>query len=184
MQRRLLCYTIHFTLFTVIVPYILYLLAEALEKYVVLGLDVRYLRYFGGLLIFLGIYIMLRAETDMYRHGGGGTPFPFYNPPKRLITEGIYSCCRNPMYLATTLEYCGIGLLLNQLLMIPLSLAVLTCAILFYNLHEKQKLTSMFGETHIQYMSKTPLIIPRPGCLARILTLKTKNNNYQKILKR
>ena len=138
---RRIIYCLHFGIFTLIVPYILYLMAGAINQLPVIISFGSLNLVGGGLLTGLGLYFMLRAEIDMYRYGGGGTPIPIYNPPKRLITEGIYSCCRNPMYLGTTLEYCGIGLLTNRLTMIPLSLIVLSLAILLYNFYEKPKLS-------------------------------------------
>lgn len=42
---------------------------------------------------------------------GGGTPLP-YDPPKRLVTSGVYAYVRNPMQLSATLLMLGAALLM------------------------------------------------------------------------
>ena len=44
---------------------------------------------------------------------GGGTPIPF-DPPKRLVTSGVYAFLANPMQLSTSLALIGWGILLES----------------------------------------------------------------------
>lgn len=79
-----------------------------------------------------GLLFILCAETDMYRFGVGGTPIPFYDPPKILVRKGVYSCTKNPIYLGTTLEYIGIGFIRSEPLIIIFSLLLLIAAMTLY----------------------------------------------------
>lgn len=44
---------------------------------------------------------------------GGGTPIPF-DPPKRLVTSGIYAYVANPMQLSMALCYLAVGVMLRS----------------------------------------------------------------------
>lgn len=44
---------------------------------------------------------------------GGGTPIPF-DPPKRLVTSGIYAYVANPMQLSMTLCYLAVAVMLHS----------------------------------------------------------------------
>ena len=175
-MKRLAVYAVHFTLFTAVVPYVMYLVVLSLENFLRLGkaLHISGPLYLisGSLLVVLGLAFMLRAEFDMYMHGGDCTPFPFYNPPKRLVREGIYACTRNPMYLGTTLEYCGIGVALGELLMVPAALITLLLAMSLYFLHEKPKLERQAGGDFRSYVEATPLLIPRGKCLKHAFPIR------------
>ncbi|HIQ30078.1 MAG TPA: hypothetical protein EYH45_05895 [Candidatus Caldiarchaeum subterraneum] len=173
-MKRLLIYASHLLLFTVFVPYVMYLLATLAEPLMGFKPPAAFtyiLPIPGYALILLGLALMLRAEVDMYMHSGG-TPFPFYNPTERLVREGIYACTRNPMYLGTTLEYCGLALALNRLLMLPIALATLGLAMTLYFMHEKPKIERLNSREALEYLSSTPLLIPRAKCLKQAFFFK------------
>ncbi len=163
-------YVIHFIFFTGVAPILIYLFSDfvALMTWEI-SLDLGLLGLALGIpMVVIGILIMLYAEVIMYRYGDG-TPIPFYKPPRNLLTQGIYSCTRNPMYLGTTMEYMGFGLILNKLYMIIISLLILCIAISLYTFHEVPYLRRSFGERFERYMEETPTLIPRIGCLKKLL---------------
>jgi len=170
MRRRLL-YVGHFTFFTAFVP----LFLHGLARYSRLLLNAPafstgYVGIFiGTVTIIAGVATMIRAEMDMYRFGGGGTPIPFYDPPRRLVREGIYRCTRNPMYLGTTLEYTGIGLILNEHLMILFSLITLSLAMTLYKLYEVPYLQKKFNDEFSEYLASTPALLPKATCLKGLI---------------
>jgi len=52
------------------------------------------------------------AVTE-FAERGMGTPIP-YDPPKRLVTSGIYRYCSNPMQMSCALVMCGWAILLGN----------------------------------------------------------------------
>lgn len=104
----------------------------------------------GVLLIVLGTAIM---PPVLARFRRAGTPFDPHKPASALITDGPYRYSRNPAYVALTLWYLGLGLLLNNgwvlLLVLPLLLVMDRCAIR----REEQHLEAKFGEEYQRYQS-------------------------------
>lgn len=171
---RAMLYILHLAFFTLVMPFILTVLSWYLDR--LLGLVAVEPGLFGWVIgwisILTGFPIMLWAEIDMYRYGGGGTPIPFYKPPQELVVDGIYGCTRNPMYLGTTIEYIGVGLIIGRPSIIIMSLCILAIALTLYKYHETPYLEKSFGARFEDYVAKTPLIIPRPGCIYRKLRRK------------
>jgi protein-S-isoprenylcysteine O-methyltransferase Ste14 len=134
-MRRLLIYVGHFVTFTAIVPLILVNVADLVRTlFSIPYFGLGYVGIFPGVLaVGLGLVVMAWAEIDMYRYGGG-SPLPFYEPPRRLVREGIYKCTRNPMYLGTFNEYIGVGLIVSDLIMILLSTPTFSAALLLYKI--------------------------------------------------
>ena len=171
MSTRTVLYLVHFTFFTILVPLILYILAEYIRSLSHLPIvELGHLGVFVGVaLVTVGVTIMIMAEVDMYRYGGGGTPIPFYKPPKALVNRGVYRCTRNPMYLGTTLEYLGTGLLLSELLIVLFSLIILSIAMLLYRVYEEPYLRRSFKVEFEEYADETPILIPKIECIKEAL---------------
>ncbi len=167
-MKRALLFIGHFIFFTIVFPSILYVIAYSVRS--VAGLSYygnSIMSILGLSLVIIGVWMMLRAEIDMYRYGGSGTPIPFYSPPQRLVKEGIYGCTRNPMYLGTTIEYVGIGLHMGEYIMIILAFIILSLAMMLYLKYEVPFLSRRFGDEFNEYVSSTPLLLPNLGCVLR-----------------
>tara|TARA_Y100000994_G_scaffold243003_1_gene240684 strand:+ start:1544 stop:2158 length:615 start_codon:yes stop_codon:yes gene_type:complete len=103
----------------------------------------------GLLLLLIGVFG--RIWSSLYIEG---------NKTNNLITGGIYSLSRNPLYFFSFL------LLLSYCLVIK-SLVVVGLSSLFWVLiyprtikHEEQKLLKIHGDKYLEYYNKTPKIIP------------------------
>jgi protein-S-isoprenylcysteine O-methyltransferase Ste14 len=170
-MRRLLVYVGHFITFTALAPLIIVNVAASIRA--IFGIpdfdlgDVG--SFLGGSVVGLGLTTMAWAEIDMYRFGRGGSPVPFYDPPRRLVREGIYGCTRNPMYLGTFVEYVGVSLIVGCLPMILLSLLMLFAALLLYRCYEVPYLKDKFGIEVNEYLSSTPLLFPSWGCIKGLI---------------
>ena len=82
------------------------------------------------------------------------TPVDPMKPTTALVTEGPFRYSRNPIYLALTLLYVGVALLMNALAI--LLLVVPALVVLHYGViaREEAYLTRKFGEAYRQYMTQ------------------------------
>jgi protein-S-isoprenylcysteine O-methyltransferase Ste14 len=81
--------------------------------------------------------------------------------PPRVITNGVFSIVRHPLYLASILTYLGLIILTLSLL----SFIIWIIAIIFYyyiSRHEEKLLLSRFGKEYEDYMKKVPMFFPKP----------------------
>ncbi|MBI3024139.1 MAG: hypothetical protein HYY66_00415 [Candidatus Tectomicrobia bacterium] len=84
-----------------------------------------------------------------------------------LKTEGMYSLCRNPLYLGNFFIGLGVFLFLESAL---ISLVYVLSFWLYYEriiLGEETFLLRKFGEEYARWAERTPLIIPRLSDLLR-----------------
>lgn len=92
-----------------------------------------------------------------------GSPVPF-NPPKELVTTGLYSRIRNPMLLGWFLMLFGVGILLNSISLIfiftPLFILL---NVLYLKAIEEKEMEKKFGEQYLKYKKSVPMFIPRLG---------------------
>ena len=92
-----------------------------------------------------------------------GSPVPL-NPPKKLLTTGLYSWVRNPMLLGWIIMLLGLGILLNSIslifIFIPLFILV---NILYLKTIEEKEMEKKFGEQYLKYKESVPMFIPRFG---------------------
>jgi len=78
-----------------------------------------------------------------------------------LVTEGIYSICRNPLYFFSLTGAIGTGLFTESLV---LSLAVPIVFSVIYPItirNEEKKLLEIHGDAYRNYMSSVPRFIPK-----------------------
>ena len=109
-------------------------------------------------LVFLAVPGLVAVQEFVER--GEGTPLP-YDPPRHLVTSGIYSYVANPMQLSSTLVLLGIGWLLRQ----PWILAGGALGILYgiglAQWHEHVQLQRRFGQEWGRYRAAVRWWIPR-----------------------
>ena len=148
-------------LFLVIIPYAFYLVAKMVDPLLWVNM------FLQGLLIsilglFLSIVGFLFATWSVYVQfmQGKGTPAPVM-PTQKLIVDGPYKFCRNPMVLGTFLLYLGFGFVVHSFSFILLSVLFLVVMLGYVKLVEEKELEARFGEEYIKYKEKTPFVIPR-----------------------
>ena len=100
----------------------------------------------GGMLGLLGVVV---AGLAFQRFRGAGTNVQTWQPSTALVTGGPFRFSRNPIYVALTLIYCGIGVAADSGwvlgLVVPL-LAVIAA--------EERYLESKFGDSDRDYMGR------------------------------
>ena len=104
----------------------------------------------GIALIVLGVAIM-PPVLILYRRLR--TPFNPHKPASALITDGPYRFSRNPAYIALTLWYLGIGLILNNIWVLLLTVPLLVIMDRLAIPREEQHLRVKFGQEYRLYES-------------------------------
>jgi len=91
---------------------------------------------------------------------GGGTPIPMM-PTQKLVVDGPYAYCRNPMTLGMIIFYFGISVWIGSLSSIGLTVLFTALIIAYVKLVEEKELEARFGEEYIKYKKRTPFLIPK-----------------------
>ncbi len=108
----------------------------------------------------LGLFFTFDSYFTLTRKGNG-TMLPTHNPTCKLVTEGPYSYCRNPLYFGYLLLLIGTSIFLHSFFLLVLSSVLVSLFILVYiGIFEEKKLTARFGEEYLQYRHQTPRMIP------------------------
>jgi len=91
---------------------------------------------------------------------GEGTPIPMM-PTQKLVVDGPYAYCRNPMTLGMIIFYFGISVWIGSLSSIGLTMLFTVLIIAYVKLVEEKELEARFGEEYIKYKKRTPFLIPK-----------------------
>lgn len=108
---------------------------------------------FGLLFLLTAIVIALWSKYIYSRHQTS------YDPKEKavyLITDGIYSLSRNPIYIALIFAFVGISLILSlhYCVLGALNLFVILSKVVIP--HEEKELHTIFGKEYLNYKSFTP----------------------------
>ena len=139
---------------TVLVPYIL------LHSDIACALGLSpVLRPLGLLPLSAGIIIYLWCARD-FAVSGRGTPAP-YDPPRMLVTRGLYGYVRNPMYLGVISIILGEAVLFDSILVLGYAALLLVLFHLRVLLYEERQLRKTFGASYDEYYRSVPRWLPR-----------------------
>lgn len=79
----------------------------------------------------------------------------------QVVDAGPYSIVRHPLYVFSFIGAIGIGLASENLLILTIIAVFYICYYPFTILAEEKKLTTKFGQAYLDYMKRTPRILPR-----------------------
>lgn len=113
----------------------------------------------GGLLMAAGFFFALWSIYDQFARASG-TPLPIL-PTQKLLIDGPFRYCRNPMTLGTVAAYLGIAVYARTITGIGIVLLFGLLLILYLKLLEEKELTERFGEAYLAYKREVPFIIPK-----------------------
>lgn len=91
---------------------------------------------------------------------GRGTLAPV-DPPRELVTRGLYEYVRNPMYVGVVIAALGQAALFESRSILLYAIVV---ALLFHAtivIYEEPKLARSFGSSYSEYRARVPRWIPR-----------------------
>jgi len=132
----------------------------------------------------LGLFIVLLGQTIRIVTIGlvyiirGGRNRQIY--AEELVDEGIFSHCRNPLYLGNVLELLGLGIMSNSLIFM---IIVFPLFLFFYQaivLAEENFLYNKFGQQFSEYLKKVNRWIPKLKGIVN--TIKSMRFNWRRVL--
>lgn len=133
--------------------------------YLLLTRGPGWLSYETGPFRLLGIVpIALGAATYVwcaweFAAAGRGTPAPL-DPPRALVTRGLYRLTRNPIYVGVLLVLIGEAVLFESLALVGYALVVWLWFHLFVVGYEERALGKKFGAAYDAYCRTVPRWIP------------------------
>jgi protein-S-isoprenylcysteine O-methyltransferase Ste14 len=102
----------------------------------------------GGSMSLVGLAL---AAAGIRNFSRAGTPVPTNQPTRKVVTSGIHSWTRNPIYLGMFLVYGGIGITARSpwtlILMLPLAITIRYGVVA----REERHLETKFGATYLAY---------------------------------
>jgi len=81
---------------------------------------------------------------------------------QRLVTYGIFSWMRNPLYVGNFLIWIGFTVISGVLWFIPVAVVLFAIEYTLIVRYEEGVLESIFGQEYLAYKSRTPRWFPRP----------------------
>ncbi len=160
-KQRIIFLTPLFIIFVFIIPYTLFLLSKLIDDF----LHFSYFPYsfltlvFGSLLGICGLLFGLWSVIIQFTEGKG-TPAPIMATQK-LVTNGPYSYCRNPMAFGTFIYYVGIGIIIGSFSFVMLVSLLVMVLLVYIKKVEEKELEERFRDEYIKYKKSTPFFIPR-----------------------
>lgn len=108
----------------------------------------------GQFLLLAGGLALLNCFVVIKKFGQG-TPVPI-EPPKKLVTQGLFQFTRNPMYLALFAIILGEFFFFGTLLLFIYFLLIILGFHLYVVKKEEPELEKKFGQEYLEYKEKTP----------------------------
>ncbi|MGH8613515.1 MAG: methyltransferase family protein [Gammaproteobacteria bacterium] len=102
----------------------------------------------GFALVASGVLLIARAMVQFRQTG---TPLEPYKPTTALVTDGVFCWSRNPIYLALSLIYVGIGVIASNGWILILLVPVLVAMRYGVIAREERYLEYKFGEIYRRY---------------------------------
>jgi len=161
LKHRLFVLIPAFFFFVLFLPYLLVILLPRLDAW--LHLPVLFLGTVNIILgiLFLaigGIYGFWSIYSQLTR--ASGTPLPMM-PTQKLLIDGPFKQCRNPMTFGTIVAYLGVGILVGSLSSVICVIVLGVLLLTYITRVEEKELEIRFGEDYLAYKKTTPLFFPK-----------------------
>lgn len=113
----------------------------------------------GLFILCFGLFILLWCVRDFYV-AGKGTLAP-WDPPKKLVTIGLYRHVRNPMYIGVFFILLGWIVTTSSLYILGFTLLLFTGFFVRVKTHEEPWAEKLFGAEWLSYKDNVPAWIPQ-----------------------
>ncbi len=159
--QRLLAIIVQGLLFGALGPFVVVYLSLSLDHTLGLaGFRGEVMAVIIGLLFVIeGFAFAAWTVTTQYRIGQG-TPSPLM-PTRRLVVEGPFAFCRNPMTFGAFFFYLGVSLLAGSPMAVAVTAFLFSLLMVYIKTIEEKELENRFGQEYLAYRDRTSFIIPR-----------------------
>ena len=103
----------------------------------------------GGALVLAGVVVIVLARRELGRHGQPTDPG---RPTRRLVTTGIFSVSRNPLYLGAISFLAGLSLMVGLGWMLVLLVPTMIACHFILIVPEERYLIAKFGGEYRDYL--------------------------------
>ncbi len=134
-----------------------YLVLRATASFPSIGLPL--IEYMGIFFFLLG-FVFFYLPVYLFAAYGYGTPAPF-DPPKKLVTHGIFGVIRNPMYLGVFIVLLGESLIFKSFSLLAASFVIWLLLHLYVIYVEEPALVERYGDEYVEYVISVPRWFPR-----------------------
>ena len=170
--KRFLCISVGIIWEWLIIPLFFYLIFRNKKNFEYLFPSNKIVCFLVFILYFSSGLILTISSFYCLHIKGKGTILPQI-PTKNLVKDGVYSYCRNPMYLGYSFLYFAFSFLFKNIWFSFISISVFLFIFLYAKFFEEKKLFERFGEDYLDYKGKIPFIIP-----FNVLLKYKKNRTY------
>ena len=108
--------------------------------------------WLGLLPLAVGIWINLASGLRFHRTG---TNIHTFEPPNRMVTDGLFRLSRNPMYLGFVLMAVGVAVLIGTLTPLLVATAFAVICDRWYVRFEERAMRTAFGDAYDAYCQGT-----------------------------
>ncbi len=155
------------TLFVFLIPYFLIVVFPGLDvKFGFPPLDFGPWNEILGILMAITGFAFAFSTVYSQFSRASGTPIPVMATQK-LLVDGVYQYCRNPMVFGTLLGYLGIAIVVGSISSILAVLIFGGLLLTYVKKVEEQELEARFGQAYVDYKSQTPFLFPRMRRISR-----------------
>ena len=160
-KQRMIALVPEGILFVIAIPFFLVMASSALDQWLQLPRFVYGLvNSIIGLLFMVPGWLFAIWSVQAQFALGRGTPVPMMATQK-LIVQGPFAYCRNPMASGTILAYLGIGIWIGSLSAVGLVLLFAALLGAYIKVIEERELEARFGSEYLEYKQSTPFLVPR-----------------------
>lgn len=104
--------------------------------------------------------ILMISTIHLFKTIGKGTLAP-WNPTQKLVIQGPYKYCRNPMITGVLCILIAEALWFNSLLLLIWMLMFFIISSIYFVVKEEPDLVKRFGNDYVDYKKKVPRWIPK-----------------------